>query len=138
MKELKIDLPLTVTLPRKTKADKKVIINLNNYPHWHYMTYNQVKKIFKEILEPTLNGLKIEGKMTIQYTLFKGSNRRSDKMNVGAVQDKFFCDALTECGCIEDDNDDVIESQAFRKTQTDIKNPRVEALITCDNWTKKI
>lgn len=137
MKELKIDLPLTVTLPRKTKADKKVIINLNNYPHWHYMTYNQVKKIFKEILEPTLNGLKIEGKMAIEYTLFKGSNRRSDKMNVCAVQDKFFCDALTECGCIADDNDEIIVGQMFGKTQIDIQNPRVEAKITCDNWTKK-
>lgn len=131
-KEIKIILPLFITIPRKTKADKKAIINLNNYPHWHFITYNQIKKIYKEVLAEQLSNLKLEGKIKITYTLFKGSNRKSDKMNVNAVQDKFFCDALTEYGCIEDDNDDIITEQSFKPTQIDIKNPRVEAIITCE------
>lgn len=132
MAELKITLPLLVTIPRKTKADKKAIINLNNYPHWHFITYNTIKKIYKEVLRQQLEGIKFKGQIEITYTLFKGSNRKSDKMNVGAVQDKFFCDALTECGCIEDDNDDIILEQHFKRTQTDVKNPRVEAIIKYD------
>jgi len=129
MAEIKIKLPLYVILPRKTKEDKKAIINLNNYPHWHYITYNQIKKIYKALLEDQLAGLKLKGKIKISYTLFKGSNRKSDRANVLAVQDKFFCDALTEYGVIEDDNDDIIDSQHFSPTQIDKEDPRVEATI---------
>lgn len=132
MAELKLTLPLFVLIPRKTKADKKAIINLNNYPHWHFITYNSIKKIFKELLKDQLDGRKFKGQVELTYILFKGSNRRADKMNVLAVQDKFFCDALTEYKCIEDDNDTVITEQHFKKTQTDIKNPRVEVIIKYD------
>lgn len=136
MFEKKITLPLTVMLPRKTKADKKAIINLNNYPHWHYITYNQIKKAYKEILEDQLKGLKLKGQVVLFYKLFKGSNRRSDRANVLSVHDKFFCDALTEYECIPDDNDDIIISQHFVQTEVDIKNPRVEVKIVCDQYAQ--
>lgn len=125
----KVILPLAVFIPRKTKEAKKIIINLNNYPHWHYITYNEAKKLFKQAVESQLKDVKFWSPIEISYTLFKGSNRTSDKMNVLAVQDKFFCDALTECGCIKDDNDNVIIKQTFEPTRTDLKNPRVEAVI---------
>ncbi len=138
MENITIKLPLTVILPRKTKDDKKMIINLNNYPHWHFLTYRDIKKRFTANLEDQLKGLKLSGKIRIEYILFKGSKRKSDKMNVGAVQDKFFCDALTEYQCIADDNDEVIISQHFGETKIDLENPRMEALITCDKISRNI
>lgn len=125
----KIILPLYVIIPRKKKDDKKIIINLNNYPHWHFMTYNAVKKLFKEAVMDQIINLRLDGKIELEYTLFKGSERISDKMNVLAVQDKFFCDALTELGCIKDDNDSVIIKQTFNETKIDKNNPRVEVVI---------
>jgi hypothetical protein len=134
MENIKIILPLTVVLERKTKADKKMIINLNNYPHWHFITYNEIKKSFKDKLSDSLDGLKLSGPIEISYKLFKGSKRKSDRANVLAVQDKFFCDALAFYGCIDDDNDDVIVRQIFESTEIDLINPRVEAIITCDRY----
>jgi Holliday junction resolvase RusA-like endonuclease len=128
-KEIVIKLPLVIIIPRKTKADKRAIINLNNYPHWHHFTYNEIKKLYKEELEEQLKDLKLEGRIKIEYSLFKKSKRPSDRMNVGAVQDKFFCDALTEHGCIEDDNDEIILGQSFGQTKIDKDNPRVEAKV---------
>jgi len=129
-KEITIILPLFIMLPRKTKADKKAIINLNNYPNWHYMTYNEIKKNYQIALYPQLTGLKLGGEISIKYKLFKGTRRKSDKMNVLAVQDKFLCDALTRYECIEDDNDEIVKRQIFEPTAIDTENPRVEAIIT--------
>ena len=42
----------------KTIADKKVIINLNQYRNWCFMVNNQVKQIFKESLREQLEWLK--------------------------------------------------------------------------------
>ena len=124
-----IRLPLFIILPRKRVADKKAIINLNNYPHWHHFTYNEIKKIYKEELIDQLYKLKLAGRIKIEYNLFKKNKVKSDRMNVLAVQDKFFCDALTEYGCIEDDNDEIILGQNFGKTYIDKDDPRVEATI---------
>lgn len=129
MHSKKIILPLVVFLPKKTKADKKIIINLNNYPYWHFMTYNEAKKVYKELLAGQLEGLTLPGKIKIEYTLFKKNKVKSDKMNVCAVQDKFFCDALVEYGCIADDDDETIISQKFNETKVDKLLPRVEAEI---------
>ena len=129
MPQLKIKLPLFVILPRKTKADKKAIINLNNYPNWHYITYNQIKQVYKKELSDQLEGLKLKGKIDLTYIYFKGNNRSADKANVLAVQDKFFCDALTHYGCIEDDNDNVIGDIKFTDGGIDKADPRVEVII---------
>lgn len=126
---MKVEIPLFVTIPRKTKADKKLILNLNNYPRWHYRTYNTAKEIFCSEMAKFLEGKKLQPPIELHYKLFKGSSRRSDRMNVGAVIDKFFCDALTHYGCIEDDNDDIIIRHTFENGEIDKDNPRIE--VTC-------
>jgi len=52
--KIKIIAPLYVTLPRKTKADRKMIINLNNYRNWHYIISNHTKIAYKEAIADQL------------------------------------------------------------------------------------
>lgn len=126
---MKIDLPLFVTLPRKTKADRKFIINLNNYRNWHYLVSNQIKESYKVSLHDKLSGIKFKGKIKLHFVLYQGSKRRVDRANVLSVHEKFFCDALTAYGCIADDNDNFIEETRYTSGQVDKENPRVEVII---------
>jgi hypothetical protein len=125
----RISVPLFVMLPRKTKEDKKAIINLNNYRNWQFFVNNQIKQAYKESLKNNLKGLKFFQKISLTFVYYKGSNRKSDRSNVLSIHEKFFCDALTEYGCIPDDNDDFIEETRYRSGGLDKNNPRVEVLI---------
>ena len=127
--EHKFILPLSVTLPRKTKADKKVIINQNVLKNLHYLSYNSAKIAFTHLMEEQLKGLKIETPVDISYKVFKASNRRMDKMNVISAQSKFFLDAVTSHGCWEDDNDDHVKLEVLMPTELDKEHPRVEVTI---------
>lgn len=129
---MKIILPLYVTLPRKTKADRKMIINLNNYRNWHYIINNQIKEIYTEQLKDQLSNLKITGQIKLRFILYKASNRISDRSNVLSIQEKFFCDAMTHYGCILDDNDEIIVSTTYLSGGIDKENPRVEVYV--DNF----
>ena len=121
---------LFVLLPRKTMDDRKVIINLNGYRNWHYLVSNQIKKQYKEDIAPQLEGLVFPTPISIEFIYYKGSRRRSDRSNVLSIHEKFFCDALTELGCIEDDNDDYIKETKYKSGGIDKDNPRVEIVIS--------
>ncbi len=128
---IKIDVPLFVILPRKTKADRKVYLNLNGYRNWHYIVSNIIKQSFCDGLKESLEGLKCGKGIEIQFTLFKGSKRKIDRSNILSIVEKFFCDALTHYGCIEDDNDEIINSTHYYTGGIDKDNPRVEIRIYC-------
>ena len=127
--DIKIIAPLYVMLKRVTKDDRKMIINLNNYRNWHYIISNDTKIAYKEAIKDQIKGLKFKNKIRLNFQLFKGTKRVSDKANVLSIQEKFFCDALVECGCISDDKDEVIEDQHYSRTELDRENPRVEIII---------
>jgi len=124
-----IKAPLFIILPRKTKADRKMIINLNNYRNWHYIINNQVKDYYKEAMREQLQGLKFNKKIILHFLLYRGSNRITDRSNVLSIHEKFFCDALTFYKCIPDDNDEYIEETRYRTGGLDRENPRVEITI---------
>ena len=126
---LKFTTPLFVVLPRKTKADRKIIINLNNYRNWHYITSNNAKIKFKEEMQSQLEGLKLQTPISITFTLFKKTKRISDRSNVLSIIEKFWCDAMVEHGCIEDDNDNFIKASHYYSGGVDKDNPRVEVEI---------
>jgi len=126
---IKISVPLFIILPRKTKADRKMYLNLNGYRNWHFIVSNIIKQKFCEGLESSLNGLKFKGKLDITYTLFKGSKRKIDRANILSIVEKFFCDALTHYECIEDDNDEVLKATHYYTGGIDKDNPRVEIII---------
>ena len=125
----KITSPLFVILPRKTKTDKKVYLNMNTYRNLHHRTSNDAKKAYLEAIREQLDGLTILTPVEITYKVLKGSKRRLDKMNVISVVSKFLLDAITECGCWEDDNDDYVKTETILPTEIDRDNPRVEIMI---------
>ncbi len=120
--------PLKITLPRKTMKDKVYYLNLNNYRNWHYIVSNQLKRRFKELIEPQLKGYKFN-KIYITFTFFPKTHHAYDITNVCSVIDKFFCDSLVELGCIEDDSYKYINSVTYKFGKVDKEHPRCEVEI---------
>jgi len=118
--------PLEVFLERKTVDDRKYLLNLNQYRNWQGHENNAVKKKFKEVMEDQLLGLKIEGKFKVYFKLYKRSARRTDKSNFYSVISKFLYDAMSELGCIEDDNDSIVQEEILKITEVDKESPRAE------------
>jgi Holliday junction resolvase RusA-like endonuclease len=121
--------PLAVYLPRKTKEDKRVSINLNYYRNWKSYFSNDVKTQYKEAIKDQIEGLKLKTPIALSFKFFKPQNSRTDRANVCSITEKFFCDVLVECGCIPDDSDDFIEYSLYTSGGIDRDNPRVEISI---------
>lgn len=128
--EIKLTCPLHVILERKTKKDRKIHINLNTYRNIQYIVENQAKKKFKDIMKPQLDGIEITTPVEVTYQLFKGSRHKSDKMNFVSICSKYLMDAITEFGCWDDDNDDVIKTETILPSSIDKDNPRIEVTIS--------
>lgn len=126
---IKIDCPLFVLLERKTKPDRKIFINMNTYRNLHYFTNNKAKALFKEVVKPQLEGVKIKTPVEITYKVYKARDKVIDKMNFVCVTSKYLLDAITEAGCWTDDNDDFIKTETIMPTELDRENPRVEVFI---------
>tara|TARA_R110000850_G_scaffold73016_1_gene160227 strand:+ start:1271 stop:1633 length:363 start_codon:yes stop_codon:yes gene_type:complete len=116
-------------LPRKTKESKRVSLNMNTYRNLHHRTSNDAKKAYTRLISEQLINLDIQTPVEITYKVYKGSNRRLDKMNVISVVSKFLLDAITEYGCWEDDNDIYVKTETILPTELDRVNPRVEVII---------
>jgi len=125
----KVISPLHVTIPRKTKKDRRIALNMNVYRNLHHSVNGQAKKLYLELLREQLEGLHIQTPVEITYKVFKPTKRILDKMNVVSVVSKFLLDAITELGCWEDDNDNFVKTETILPTEIDRSNPRVEVLI---------
>ena len=137
---LKLNLPLSVTVPRKTKEDKVVYLNLNVYRNLHHAVNNQMKVLYAEQLATELVRVGLldrpmgrvcesmgEGPFALRYTLFKGDNRVVDVANVLSIVDKFTLDALVhEYRLFPDDNHKIFPWINYRWGGVDKENPRVE------------
>lgn len=121
--------PLYIILA-KSKLGKKYHLNLNNYRNWQSAVSNNLKKKYKEIVSSQLVGKKLKAPVEIKFTYIKGQNRKVDRANVLSVHEKFFCDALVECGCLPDDNDLYISKTTYVSNGVDPGNGRVEIEIT--------
>ncbi len=126
---IKLICPLYITIERKTKADKKIFVNLNTYRNLHFQINNNVKVKYKELLREQLEGIKIKTPVEITYKVYKARNNMLDKMNVVSVTSKYLLDAITQLGCWTDDNDDFVKTETIMPTELDRENPRVEVFI---------
>lgn len=108
--------------------NKRVSLNLNQYRNWHYLVNSKLKREFKADIQKNLNFV-IKGGVEIEYEYYAPDNRKRDLMNVIAVVDKYFQDALVETGCIEADDMSIVEKVTARYLGIDRKNPRIEATI---------
>jgi hypothetical protein len=133
-----LKLPLSVTLPRKTKADKVFMLNMNVYRNAHHMILNQSKIMWEGIVRAAIvekNGYFnilsfCEPPFKFVYTVHKGDNRAYDVANICSIIDKFTCDALIELGIIKDDNHKILHQVEYRTGSKDKENPHCELEIT--------
>jgi hypothetical protein len=126
-----LSIPLSITIPRKTKAPKKVALNLNIYRNTHHMTLNQAKSAIKEHVRREIGriGNIGPGPWEFIYTIYPPTGRAFDLGNVGSIVQKFTDDALVELGIIKDDNHKIISRVVYEFGQVDKGNPRAELTI---------
>lgn len=130
-----LSLPLSVTIPRKTKEDKVVILNMNTFRNLHHMVMNQAKIAWVEIvrLEVTKEvRWHVFPPYLFTYTVFPSSGRAFDLANVCAAIQKFTDDALQELGVIENDNYKHIRAVRYEFGKIDKEHPRCELKI--ERW----
>lgn len=120
-----IDLPTFVQMNEK----KRIALNLNGYRNWHYQVQNKTKALFEQIVKGSLKGIPKQEKIHLHYVLYGPTNQRRDLMNVIAVVDKYFSDALPKSGVIEDDHAGIIVSTSASWGGVDRSNPRVSVTI---------
>ena len=120
-KKLLFTSPLSVVVGKK-----KYNLNLNTYRNIHYRVNNFCKIAYKKIMREQL--VKVKRKPTppvkITYMLFTGSSRLCDLGNVCCVVEKYFEDAATEYGILEDDNYKYIDNVQYIFGGIDKENPR--------------
>lgn len=126
VQEKLVTLPISIT--SGSKKIRKRYLNLNQYRNWHYQTSNKLKILFKEQVKGNLD-FSFIGKIEISYAYYAPDKRKRDLMNVIAVVDKFFQDALVEEGCIVTDDTDTVIKITSIYAGVDKDNPRVEATI---------
>jgi uncharacterized protein YegP (UPF0339 family) len=84
------------------------------------MTSNQAKQQYCHEMKEQLEGLVFDQKVALTFHLYKPSKRKIDRSNILCIVEKFFCDALVHYKCIEDDNDQFIESTKYITAGIDI------------------
>jgi len=122
----KLHSPLTVYLPRKTKTDRAFILNLNNYRNTNFHILNQAKQLYKEAMTPQIMRLPDLHKVAVRFVFFPGTRRITDTPNVCSVHDKFFMDAVVECGKMPGDDYRFYVETGYKFGDIDRSNPRVE------------
>ena len=136
---MKLILPLSVTLPRKTTENKVWHLGLNQYRNTHHFTLNAAKIAYSENIRRALyegdrraRGMNLDtltAPYRFVYTIFAASGRRFDLSNILSIVDKFTCDPLVDYGILPDDSWKVIPAIDYRFGGIDKDRPRVELQI---------
>jgi Holliday junction resolvase RusA-like endonuclease len=120
-----IDLP---TFIQKSK-NKRLALNLNEYRNWHFRDQHYTKEVFEKLARELLKGIPKQDKVHLHYVLWGATTQRRDLMNVIAVVDKYFSDALPKAGVLDDDSVRYIVSTSAAFGGVDRLNPRVSVTI---------
>lgn len=116
VRTLSVVVPWAVEIPRKTKKNKKVTLNMNTYRNLHRNTNNEAKIILKQLMKDQLEGVSLETPVEVTIQVHKPTRRILDKGNVYAVSSKYLYDAMTEYGVWEDDNDNFVKTEVILPT----------------------
>ncbi len=126
----KIVSPLKIRLSIDKKGKERFfILNLNNYRNTYFRTLNVAKIKYKQAIVDQIQDKPRYEKIAILYQVFKGDNRRFDIGNVLSIHQKFFEDALVECGKLPDDKASNIPMVLYTDGGIDRDNPRVEIKV---------
>ena len=125
-----IQSPLKIVLGM-TKAGKirEFNLNLNAYRNAYFRTLNESKHKYKELIEDQLKDKPKYKRVAIVYKVFKGDARRYDIGNIISIHQKYFEDALVECGKLPDDKASNIPMVLYTDGGIDRDNPRVEIKV---------
>ena len=104
------------------------------YRNAHFFESNKLKKHYTETLAaPQLtNHSPMSGVVYSLFVLYKANRRRLDLDNYTSVHKKFFNDALTTYGIIEDDDTNHVSLQINVYGGIDKDNPRVDIYVSQD------
>lgn len=128
--QIKLILPLYIEIPRKTKKDKKWILNMNNYRNTHYRVCNEAKIAYSKLIAELVDEVYKFEKCKLEFKYFHKNKGRVDKSNPCSVIEKFACDALTELGFWDDDDSSRIPETLYLWGGVSPENPRCELTIT--------
>ena len=117
-------LPISVTLPRKRKADRKIMLNLNIYRNLHFQVNNQLKQFFAPLKYKSFKAELI----SISYYLEKTTKRKFDTMNIISIVDKYFLDWLIENNYIPADTYEHVIYESI-DGENNCKEDRVIAIV---------
>ena len=104
MTEFLFSVPMYVDIPRKTKKDKRIYLNMNVDRNLHYQIKNKVKKSFQSLVAEKTKGIKFDVPVVVEYFLYYGDYRDRDFHNVFPIVNKYVLDALQASLVIENDN----------------------------------
>lgn len=124
----------------KTRAGKlrEFNLNLNAYRNAYFRTLNESKHKYKEFIQDQLKDKPKYKRVAIVYKVFKGDARRYDIGNIISIHQKYFEDALVECGKLPDDKASNIPMVLYTDGGIDRDNPRVEIKVFNTNEEKDI
>lgn len=97
--KLKLILPVEAIVPRKTKAGRKFLMNLNNYRNADRFFLNDAKIVYEGMVERMLRKAETEGmRFDKCYVLFihHPKNDNIDTANVLSIVEKFAFDAIQD------------------------------------------
>lgn len=105
---LKVNLPISVTVPRKRSKGKVINLTKNIERNLHGFDYSAAKKIFADQLIEKLQDEQAEVPEITQpvclfLTIYKGNKHLCDIGNYSIIE-KFASDALVKAGVLPDDN----------------------------------
>lgn len=128
---MKIILPLSVSIPCKTKDDKVFTLNLNIYRNTNHFVLNKAKELWKDVVKVALSETlrPLIPPLHFTYTIYQPTGRAFDVSNVCSIIDKFTADALQEFGIIADDSYKYIPIITYKFGGIDKENPRAELEI---------
>lgn len=126
LNSMKIILPIYYTFKFKTKKDRKILVGLNWYRNAHFISSNDVKHYFHELIGEQKIDKKFKTLVPEYHVYVKAKN--ADGPNVRSIIEKFVLDGLKEHGIIEDDNVTIVKGDSS-KYFIDNENPRIEIFL---------
>ena len=130
MRQFTIKLPIYIETGVRKK--KKNYLNLNLYRNMPFHLSNTLKKKMKDIVFPLVPeefwGVKLQN-FELEYELYLPNQLHRDISNVLSIVDKSACDALVECGVLEDDNYNHLKKVTYKYGGQD-ENKKGYVLLT--------
>lgn len=123
----------------KNKRGDLWSLNSNNRNTTHFQAYNKLKISYGILMSSEIECLPTFRRVRVTFTIYPVDRRKFDIDNVGAIQAKFFLDALVKSGKLPEDNYTCVPELVYKFGEVDKTDPRCEICIEelCVNTDKE-